>query len=79
MTIDGIIEEIVPDGQDVVLYLKGRKSDSAGARQLRIKHFTTLPRLGMEIWGDTRGITIEQRPSLHYKFTGPLTLEEIVK
>jgi len=76
MKIDGIIEEVVRDGADVVLYLKGRKSAFAGVRQLRIKHFTILPKLGVEIWGDARIVTIEQRPSLHYKFTGSLTLSE---
>jgi hypothetical protein len=56
MKIDGIIEEVLQDGGDIVLYLKGRKSDDAGIRQLRIKQFTVRPKLGCEIWAARSGL-----------------------
>jgi hypothetical protein len=60
MSIDGIIERVEKDGADLILHL-GKRVDyqPVGAETLVIKEFTHIPEVGLDIWGGSNSVIIE--------------------
>lgn len=60
MSIDAIINKVIPDGDDLVLDLMAREADGiAGQNKMRIENFTHTPAVGQEIWGSSEVCIIE--------------------
>lgn len=81
MSIDAIINKVIPDGDDLVLDLMAREIDGiAGQSKMRIEKFTYIPIMGQAIWGGSDICIIEPSSEIneqkYYRRIGYTRLEE---
>ncbi len=81
MSIDAVINKIIPDGNDLILDLMAREVGGLnGQGKMIIKNATHIPMVGQEIWGGSELCIIEPGYGIlqqkHYRRTGLTCLKE---